>query len=100
MHENVIKDLQKLCRFELSQREEKVLKERLETIVSHMESLEALDTKNTPPCIRVQQDSPKEGLRDDIPGNDLPKKFFLDNAPQSIGGMVQVPVVIEKEEKL
>mgnify|MGYP000294615031 CR=1 FL=1 len=100
MRENVIKDLQKLCRLELSQSEEKVLQERLTTIIMHMASLETLETKDTPPCTRVQQETTKEALRDDICKDHLSKKAFLQNAPQSIGGMIQVPVVIEKEEKL
>lgn len=98
--ENTIKDLQKLCRLQLSQSEEKVLQDRLASIVKHVASLDSLDTKNTPPCIRVQQDIPKDSLREDLCENSLSKKDFLDNAPQSIGGMVQVPVVIEQEEKL
>ena len=92
----VIKDLQKLCRLQLSKEEEKVLQERLEAIVLHMSKLGALDTKDTPPCIRVQKNLQKTTLRDDIVKGHISKEDFIKNSPKHIGGMIQVPVVIEK----
>ena len=70
---------------------------KLDEIVKSMEQLEALETTDIPPCIRVQQSIQKSTLRDDIEKDHLSKELFIKNAPKSIGGMIQVPVVIKKE---
>lgn len=99
INKEVIKDLQKLCRVSLSEKEEKHLQEKLDAIALHINQLESLDTKDIPPCIRVQKNLSKSVLREDKPINDLSKEDFIKAAPKHIGGMVQVPVVIEKGEE-
>jgi aspartyl/glutamyl-tRNA(Asn/Gln) amidotransferase C subunit len=92
-----IQTLQKLCRIALSREEEKELEKKLDAIVDHISQLETIPTEDIPPCIRVQQFKGKATLRDDIIQDLLSKDLFLENAPQSFGGMVQVPPVLDKE---
>lgn len=92
-----IKHLQKLSRIRLSEEEESELQKNLEGIVSYIVELEAIDTTDIPPCIRVQQSIEKTTLREDTIKDTLAKELLLENAPKSIGGMIQVPVVIDKE---
>ena len=92
-----IKQLQKLSCISLSEQEEESLREDLEKIISHMDRLKNFDTGVTPPCVSVQQSLKMSPTRKDEIKDPLEKELFINNAPKSVGGMIQVPIVIDKE---
>ena len=95
--EEQVKHLMELSRISLSEEEIGHLLIKLKEIVGHISRLEGVDTDGVLPCIRVQQSLQLNPLRKDEIKDPLSRELFLKNAPKSVGSLVQVPVVIEKE---
>lgn len=95
----VIDHLEKLCRIQCTDQEKKDLLQRLRQVVDYIHLLDQIDTEHVAPCIRVQQSLQKNTLREDVVKDQLSKETFLKNSPAHIGGMIQVPSVIDKEER-
>jgi aspartyl-tRNA(Asn)/glutamyl-tRNA(Gln) amidotransferase subunit C len=66
----------------------------LQSILSYVEQLDAIDTDNVAPCNQVL-----EGIcnvmRDDLVGETLSREQFLANAPDKAGGYVRVPPILK-----
>jgi|SRR5581483_12450673 len=92
-----VKYLAKLCRIACSEEQEEGLLRDMEEILSYIDQLNELDTKNVTPCNFVTEYIKKTPLRKDSEKNTLPSDEFLKGAPQQIGGMVKVPPVLKSE---
>ena len=84
-----------LARLELSDEEKEREAGELSQILNHFEQLRALDTTDVPPTEHVFP--VVNVLRADSPRPSLPREAALANAPESAGGMFQVPRVVEAE---
>lgn len=84
-----------LARLELSDAEKERAANELSQILDHFEQLNALDTTDVPPTEHVFP--VVNVLRADTPRPSLPREAALQNAPESAGGMFQVPRVVEAE---
>jgi|GEM_PF-584149 len=69
----------------------------LNTIIEHAESLQAVNTDDVKPCHCVLEEKTLL-MRSDEPDEPLERQEFLDNCPDSIGGMVRVPDVMKNGE--
>jgi len=92
--EEEIDKLSHLCRIACSAEEKAKLKANLSKILNYVDQLRQVDTKDVPPCNSVLEEL-KSVMRDDEPGDILPREVFLANAPAHVGGMIRVPPVIK-----
>ncbi|MES2198996.1 MAG: Asp-tRNA(Asn)/Glu-tRNA(Gln) amidotransferase subunit GatC [Chlamydiota bacterium] len=86
--------LTKLCRINCSSDEKDVLFNKIQRVVSYIELLSELDTKDVIPCYQVTP-ALLEVMREDEEGPLLSREEFLSNAPSHIGGMIKVPAVMK-----
>lgn len=86
-----------LARIDLSVEEEKVFNANLKKILAYMDMLEKIDVKGVLPCAHVLE-TVQNVMDEDEPGPLFPRETFLENAPDSIGGMIRVPPVMQQEE--
>ncbi len=84
-----------LARLQLSDEEKERAGGELSQILDHFEQLGALDTSDVPPTDHVFP--VVNVLRADTPRPSLSREAALQNAPESAGGMFQVPRVVEAE---
>jgi|JI9StandDraft_1071089.scaffolds.fasta_scaffold20862_5 aspartyl-tRNA(Asn)/glutamyl-tRNA(Gln) amidotransferase subunit C len=88
--------LEKLCRLKLTPEEERKFCDNLKRMLDYMAMLNEIDTEGVKPCSHVLE-SMTAPLREDIAERLIPRKEFLDNAPEHVGGMIKVPKVIKDE---
>ncbi len=81
-----------LARLELTEREESLMTEQLNSILSYMDKLNELDTGNVPPTTHAIQ--LENVFRQDLAVSSVDRERALDNAPQSDGVNFIVPKVI------
>lgn len=89
-----IKTLVQLSRIECSPDEQKALFKDLEQFLTYVELLDEVNIANIKPCLQVLE-FPDNVVREDTPGEAMPREAFLANAPSQIGGMIRVPPVIK-----
>lgn len=94
LDKNTIKTLVTLSRISCTEEEQVSLLENLQKILSYIDLLDEIDTKDVPPCNQVIANV-SNVMREDIVGQTLPRELFLENAPAQIGGMIRVPPVIK-----
>lgn len=93
-NEEDLEKLNRLCRLgEATHEEKKAISKHLEKVLGYMELLSEIDTTSIPTCYQVGEIQ-NSFIRDDKVENTLSRKEFLENAPSHIGGMIQVPAVI------
>ena len=81
-----------LARLELSEEECSVFQTQLEAILGHVESLAALDVSGIEP---TSYPAPVyDVMREDLPGDSLPREAVLANAPDQAQNQIRVPKVI------
>lgn len=81
-----------LARLELSEHECAVFQQQLEAILGHVESLAALDVAGIEP---TSYPAPVyDVMREDLPGDSLPREAVLTNAPDQAQDQIRVPKVI------
>ena len=90
-----IKMLAQLCAIRCTPEEEEALLGDLEKIMAHFELLSEVDTENVEPCSHVLVGMVNV-MREDEIGSTMPRKEFLDNSPDHVGGMIKVPPVIQQ----
>jgi len=90
------KYLGSLARIELSEEEEKTFNQNLEKILGYMHLLDEVDTQGTLPCTHVLETATNVMGEDEV-GEHLDHETFLKNAPDSVGGMIKVPPVMQAE---
>lgn len=94
MKENELEQIFSLCAIAWREEEKSVLRREMKKILHHIEKMQEVDTEGVEPCCHVIEKM-QNVCREDVPEVDLDRKFFLDHAPQQVGGMVRVPSVIE-----
>jgi aspartyl-tRNA(Asn)/glutamyl-tRNA(Gln) amidotransferase subunit C len=97
LDKNMVHYLAKLSRIAVSEQEEKALLQDLAKIVSYIEQLNEVDTKEVAPCNYVTEALTKTPLRDDVVQNTLTREALAELAPSQIGGMIRVPPVMKQE---
>ncbi len=88
-----VEHIAKLARLSVSEEEKELFGPQLNGILSYMEKLNELDTKDVGPTSHVL--SLSNVMRDDIPGNSIPKEDALMNAPDHTDKFYRVPKIIE-----
>jgi len=84
-----------LSRLELSDAERERAQNELSDIIGYFEALSKLDTQGVEPTMHAL---PLQNvLRADVIEPQLTREEALQNAPESAGGMFQVPRVVEAE---
>jgi aspartyl-tRNA(Asn)/glutamyl-tRNA(Gln) amidotransferase subunit C len=81
-----------LARLELTEREELLMTEQLNSILSYMDKLNELDTSDVPPTTHAIQ--LQNVFRQDAVVSSVDRELALDNAPESDGVNFIVPKVI------
>lgn len=91
----MVQDLAALCRIQCDDEEQEAILKDFNKILDYMKQLKEVDTEDVAPCDHVI-----EGMvnvtREDKAGTPMPRRTFLDLAPEEIGGMVRVPPVIKE----
>lgn len=82
-----------LARLSVSEEEKELFSSQLNGILSYMEKLNELDTKDVEPTSHVL--SLSNVMRDDMPGNSIPREDALMNAPDHTDKFYRVPKIIE-----
>ncbi len=88
-----VEHVARLARLELSDQEKDKLTDQLSNILTYVEKLNELDTKNVAPTSHVLDIT--NVMRDDAPGESLPQERALANAPEKAAGHYKVPRIIE-----
>lgn len=92
MEEKAVFTVANLARLELSEEEAKVFPKQFSDIVSFIENLKEVDTKDTPPFYQLMQE--ETPYRDDVPSGSISNEDALKNAPHQEGGFFVVPRVV------
>ncbi|MGB7977666.1 MAG: Asp-tRNA(Asn)/Glu-tRNA(Gln) amidotransferase subunit GatC [Chlamydiales bacterium] len=87
--------LKKLCRIECTAEEGEDLFNSLNRILQYIEQLKEVDTENTKTCRYVLRGMLRNRMRDDEIKDLLPREKFLEGAPDQIGGMIRIPIVMK-----
>jgi aspartyl-tRNA(Asn)/glutamyl-tRNA(Gln) amidotransferase subunit C len=95
LDKDTIKNLTQLSRIGCSEEEQAAILTDLERILSYIETLQEIDTKDVAPCNQVLA-SKANVMREDVVGQTTPRQVFLANAPDHVGGLVRVPPVIKQ----
>ncbi|MFI0434503.1 MAG: Asp-tRNA(Asn)/Glu-tRNA(Gln) amidotransferase subunit GatC [Parachlamydiaceae bacterium] len=95
LDKETIQQLTRLCRIDCTQEEQASLLEDLEKILAYIEQLDEVNTENITPCNHILEGMANV-MREDVIGEGLDREKFLANAPSHIGGMIRVPLVINK----
>jgi aspartyl-tRNA(Asn)/glutamyl-tRNA(Gln) amidotransferase subunit C len=82
-----------LARLSLSEKEKELFGPQLSNVLDYMEKLNKLDTKGIEPTSHVIALS--NVMRDDSPGNSIPREDALMNAPSHTDKFYRVPKIIE-----
>jgi len=90
-----LKNLQKLAKLRLTQREEQGLLDNLQRFLDYVELLSEVDTKDVPCCNHVSQVQVQNVFREDEVGKLFDREEFLDNSPDQISGMIRVPPIMK-----
>ncbi len=86
-----------LAHLRLSDAEVERMAREMDSILSHMDKLNELDTSNVPPMTQVLYGAGETAtLRDDIEGITLSNEAAVSNAATAGNGYFKVPRVIEK----
>ena len=96
MDRQLLEHLKKLSRLDCQEEEDDALLESLKGILAYVEKMNELDTAKTPPCSYVLRTMLKNRMREDEISDLLPREEFLANAPDQIGGMIRIPLVLKQ----
>lgn len=88
-----VEHVAKLARLELSDQEKEKLTDQLSNILTYVEKMNELDTRNVAPTSHVLDIT--NVMRDDAPDDSLPQERALANAPDKAVGHYKVPRIIE-----
>lgn len=89
----VVSDIAHLSRLEMGEAEQENMAKEMSKILNWMEKLNEVNTDSVEPLIHMSTEV--NVLRDDEPGNILPHKKALLNAPKKDSNYFRVPKVIE-----
>ncbi|RFU61827.1 Asp-tRNA(Asn)/Glu-tRNA(Gln) amidotransferase subunit GatC [Peribacillus glennii] len=88
-----VKHVAHLARLAITEEETEMFTKQLDQIISFAEQLNELDTENVEPTSHVLD--MKNVMREDIPQKGLPVEEVLKNAPDSKGGQIRVPSILD-----
>ncbi len=92
-----VRQVAELANLRLTDAEIPRMAREMESILTHIEKMAELDTKDVPPMTQVLYDAGETAtLRDDIERQPLSNEEALANAPLSGNGFFKVPKVIER----
>lgn len=94
INKETIKTLVSLSRISCTDAEIADLQGNLQKILSYIEQLDELDTKDVPACQQVISGACNV-MREDEVKDVLSREVFLEDAPSQIGGMIRVPPVFK-----
>ena len=91
-----VKRIARLAHLQFADQELEVLRGQLDQILAYIDKLKELDTEGVEPAVGVTGAGGEQpiALRDDVPGETLPRDSALANAPESGEGHFRVPKVI------
>lgn len=92
--EEDVKNLCSLSMLALKEEQIPALKEDLKRILDYVEKLQEVDVSDLSPYSHVEEQS-ISSLREDVIGELLPHKKFIENSPDHVGGMIRVPTIID-----
>lgn len=92
--EQLISRLEHLARLELSPEERATIQKDLNNILTMVEKLNELDTKNVDPLVYINEEG--NVWREDQVQHQLEREKGLKNAPDQDGQFFKVPKVIDK----
>lgn len=95
LNEEKIKQLTQLCRIAVADQDIPLLYRQLKQVVDYIELLQEVDVSHLSPYAHIEAQE-VVSLREDDVEPSLPREKFLANAPDTIGGMIRVPPVIQK----
>lgn len=88
----VVEKVAKLSRLQLDEGEKALYAEQLSQILETMEGLQQIDTEGVEPLAHVL---PIENVfREDVVGTCFAQETVLNNAPEQVDGMFQVPKIV------
>ena len=89
-----VEDVARLARLALSDEERGRMRRELDSILSYIDKLRALDTEGVPPTSHAVP--MRNVMREDEPAPSLPQADMLANAPDRSGEFFRVPRIIEE----
>lgn len=96
-NKEMIHYLAKLSRIAVTADEEEGLIQDLSKIISHFEQLNEVDTSNITPCTHLTANATQTPLRADCIVQTINRDDLMQNAPDKIGGLIRVPLVLKQE---
>lgn len=89
-----VEHVARLARLELSEADKERMRRELDSILSYIDKLRALDTEGVEPTAHAIPMT--NVMRDDMPRPSLPQEDMLANAPERSGEFFRVPRIIEE----
>jgi aspartyl-tRNA(Asn)/glutamyl-tRNA(Gln) amidotransferase subunit C len=89
-----VEHVARLARLELSEADKERMRQELDSILSYIDKLRALDTEGVEPTAHAIPMT--NVMRDDMPRPSLPQEDMLANAPERSGEFFRVPRIIEE----
>lgn len=89
-----VEHVARLARLELSDADKERMRRELDSILSYIDKLRALDTEGVEPTSHAIPMT--NVMRDDAPRPSLPQDDMLANAPERSGEFFRVPRIIEE----
>lgn len=96
IEEKDIRKIAKLAHLEITDEEVEIYTPQMAEIVSYVEQLNELDTKNIEPMTGglTTEGEATDTAREDVPQESLGQEKALDQAPSAVEGHFQVPKVL------
>ncbi len=88
-----VRHVARLARLDLTDEEAATYQEQLGRVLDHIEQLKRVDVSNVEPTAHTMPVF--NVLREDVPGESLPREAVLGIAPRSANQLVIVPKVVE-----
>lgn len=88
-----VENIAHLARLHLSEEEKERYREQLSDILEHVSALNKVDTTDVPPMSTVIVENNR--LREDVPGEPMPREDLLRNAPDVESEQFRVPPVLD-----
>ena len=89
-----VEHVARLARLELSEAEKERMRRELDSILSYIDKLRALDTEGVEPTSHAI--AMTNVMREDAPRPSFPQEEMLANAPERSGEFFRVPKIIEE----
>ena len=95
LDKSAVRTIADLARIKVPEEDLDHLAGELSNILTFIEQLKEVDTENTKTCRYVLRGMLRNRMRDDEIKDLLPREKFLEGAPDQIGGMIRIPIVMK-----